>query len=93
MSKEAASERAAYEQPLQPSVSSVPSVPVQPQGGSVPKGLLQQMEELMAALTADLSQLDADFQSAADRQATADATDGTTDAAAREPDRPDGASG
>ncbi|MFF3204270.1 hypothetical protein [Streptomyces sp. NPDC002962] len=29
-----------------------------------PKGLLQQMEELMAALNADLSALDADFQSA-----------------------------
>ncbi|WP_411107047.1 hypothetical protein [Streptomyces sp. cmx-4-9] len=32
-----------------------------------PKGLLQQMEELMAALNADLSQLDADLQSSADR--------------------------
>ncbi|MFJ3668799.1 hypothetical protein ACIPSE_20365 [Streptomyces sp. NPDC090106] len=29
-----------------------------------PKGLLQQMEELMAALNADLSALDADLQSA-----------------------------
>ncbi|MFG3259991.1 hypothetical protein [Streptomyces sp. NPDC048172] len=29
-----------------------------------PKGLLEQMEEMMAALTADLSQLDADLQSA-----------------------------
>ncbi|MEU6350375.1 hypothetical protein ABZ896_13735 [Streptomyces sp. NPDC047072] len=28
-----------------------------------PKGLLQQMEELMAALNADLSALDADLQS------------------------------
>ncbi|MET9362315.1 hypothetical protein ABZX93_15535 [Streptomyces sp. NPDC006632] len=28
-----------------------------------PKGLLQQMEELMAALSADLTQLDADLQS------------------------------
>lgn len=54
-----------------PAASSVPSVPEQ-QGGA-PKGLLQQMEELMAALTADLSQLDADIQSSADRQAgTAD---------------------
>ena len=35
------------------------------QAGPVqPKGLLQQMEELMAALNADLSALDADFQSA-----------------------------
>ncbi|MFG2129762.1 hypothetical protein ACGFNV_18440 [Streptomyces sp. NPDC048751] len=40
---------------------------VPPQGGGPagqPKGLLQQMEELMAALNADLSALDADFQSA-----------------------------
>ncbi|MFI9154142.1 hypothetical protein [Streptomyces sp. NPDC053367] len=29
---------------------------------AVPKGLLQQMEELMAALNADLSALDADLQ-------------------------------
>ncbi|MDT7841836.1 hypothetical protein [Streptomyces justiciae] len=36
------------------------------QGGETdrPKGLLQQMEELMAALNADLSALDADLQSA-----------------------------
>ncbi|HZF92312.1 hypothetical protein [Streptomyces sp.] len=35
------------------------------QGGSTqPKGLLQQMEELMAALNADLSALDADLQAA-----------------------------
>jgi hypothetical protein len=35
------------------------------QGGSAqPKGLLQQMEELMASLNADLSALDADLQSA-----------------------------
>ncbi|GGZ60562.1 hypothetical protein [Streptomyces subrutilus] len=39
-------------------------VPVQ---GGAPKGLLQQMEELMAALNADLSQLDADLQSSTDR--------------------------
>jgi hypothetical protein len=31
-----------------------------------PKGLLQQMEELMAALNADLSALDADLQSTGD---------------------------
>ncbi|MFF5964402.1 hypothetical protein ACFY64_11770 [Streptomyces collinus] len=37
------------------------------QGGSgQPKGLLQQMEELMAALNADLSALDADLQAAGD---------------------------
>ncbi|MDX2395169.1 hypothetical protein NJL88_34960 [Streptomyces sp. DK15] len=40
--------------------------PVPGQGGA-PKGLLQQMEELMAALNADLSQLDADLQHSADR--------------------------
>ncbi|MDX3751811.1 hypothetical protein [Streptomyces sp. AK08-02] len=33
-------------------------------GPTQPKGLLQQMEELMAALNADLSALDEDFQSA-----------------------------
>ncbi|MEU4352438.1 hypothetical protein [Streptomyces sp. NPDC023838] len=49
------------------------AVPQEPAGQSVPgqqgapKGLLQQMEELMAALTADLSQLDADLQSSAER--------------------------
>ncbi|MEU3839697.1 hypothetical protein AB0E88_06635 [Streptomyces sp. NPDC028635] len=32
-------------------------------GVAQPKGLLQQMEELMAALNADLSALDADLQS------------------------------
>lgn len=51
MSQEAAPERA---------------VPEQKDAGA-PKGLLQQMEELMAALSADLSQLDADIQSSADR--------------------------
>ncbi|OII66777.1 hypothetical protein [Streptomyces sp. CC77] len=39
----------------------------QQQGAGAPKGLLQQMEELMAALTADLSRLDADLQSSARR--------------------------
>ncbi|MFF9280433.1 hypothetical protein [Streptomyces griseosporeus] len=34
-------------------------------GAAQPKGLLQQMEELMAALNADLSALDADLQSSA----------------------------
>ncbi|MEV7542273.1 hypothetical protein [Streptomyces sp. NPDC089915] len=38
-----------------------------PAQGGAPKGLLQQMEELMAALNADLSQLDADLQHSADR--------------------------
>ncbi|MFI8965403.1 hypothetical protein ACIGO8_25195 [Streptomyces sp. NPDC053493] len=65
MSQEAAPERAVPEQPVPPLPSARP-VPEQPDGGA-PKGLLQQMEELMAALTADLSQLDADLQSSADR--------------------------
>ncbi|GGV89174.1 hypothetical protein ABZ178_38010 [Streptomyces massasporeus] len=39
------------------------------QGGTgQPKGLLQQMEELMAALNADLSALDADLQAAGDTE-------------------------
>ncbi|MCX4696426.1 hypothetical protein [Streptomyces sp. NBC_01408] len=38
-----------------------------PARNGAPKGLLQQMEELMAALNADLSQLDADLQSSTDR--------------------------
>ncbi|MFD3696516.1 hypothetical protein ACFWUZ_10175 [Streptomyces sp. NPDC058646] len=38
-----------------------------PTRGGAPKGLLQQMEELMAALNADLSQLDADLRSSTDR--------------------------
>ena len=36
-------------------------------GAGQPKGLLQQMEELMAALNADLSALDADLQGAGGR--------------------------
>ena len=40
------------------------SVPQQGGGAGRPKGLLQQMEELMAALNADLSALDADLQGA-----------------------------
>ncbi|MFJ6796859.1 hypothetical protein [Streptomyces sp. NPDC091268] len=42
-----------------------------PAQGGAPKGLLQQMEELMAVLNADLSQLDADLQSSTDRIAAA----------------------
>ncbi|MFD3873113.1 hypothetical protein [Streptomyces sp. NPDC058623] len=38
-----------------------------PAPDGAPKGLLQQMEELMAALNADLSQLDAELQHATDR--------------------------
>jgi hypothetical protein len=79
MSKEAAPQHAAVsEQPLtppMPAVSSVSSVPAQPQRGDAPAGLLRQMEAMMAALTADLSQLDADLQSSADRQAAADGAD------------------
>ncbi|WP_406505967.1 hypothetical protein [Streptomyces sp. NBC_00212] len=49
-----------------------PTVPQQPAPQSAterkgaPKGLLQQMEELMAALSADLTQLDADLQPTGD---------------------------
>ncbi|MEU8759994.1 hypothetical protein [Streptomyces sp. NPDC048659] len=57
------------------------------QSGGAPKGLLQQMEELMAALSADLTQLDADIQSSADRQA------GTADDASGTAAGPSGASG
>ncbi|MFE9254231.1 hypothetical protein [Streptomyces sp. NPDC006879] len=42
-----------------------------PEQNGAPKGLLQQMEELMAALNADLSQLDADLQSSGDRPTAA----------------------
>jgi hypothetical protein len=46
-------------------VMSEESVPQQGAGPTgQPKGLLQQMEELMASLNADLSALDADLQSA-----------------------------
>ncbi|MET9623441.1 MULTISPECIES: hypothetical protein [unclassified Streptomyces] len=66
MSQEAVPQRALSEQ-------QVPQQPVPGQKGSgAPGGLLQQMEELMAALTADLSQLDADLQSTADRRDDAD---------------------
>jgi hypothetical protein len=37
-------------------------------GSGQPKGLLQQMEELMGALNADLSALDADLQAAGDSE-------------------------
>jgi type II secretory pathway component PulJ len=40
------------------------SVPQEDGGAGRPKGLLRQMEELMAALNADLSALDRDLQSA-----------------------------
>ncbi|MEU2078233.1 hypothetical protein [Streptomyces sp. NPDC013489] len=60
MSQEAAPEQVVPEQPAPR------SVPEQ-KGNGAPKGLLQQMEELMAALSADLNQLDADLQSTSDR--------------------------
>ncbi|MFB7463035.1 hypothetical protein ACFCZ1_05930 [Streptomyces sp. NPDC056224] len=41
--------------------------PTAPAQDGAPNGPLQQMEELMAALNADLSQLDADLQSSTDR--------------------------
>lgn len=41
-------------------------------GADASRGLLQQMEEMMAALNADLSQLDADLQSPAERPPAAD---------------------
>ncbi|MGW5776637.1 hypothetical protein [Streptomyces sp. NPDC003863] len=62
MSQEAAPERAVPEQPVSQFVPEQKSA-------EAPKGLLQQMEELMAALSADLSQLDADLQSTSDRLA------------------------
>jgi hypothetical protein len=70
MSQEAVPEQAAA------SANPVPqSVPGQQ---AAPKGLLQQMEELMAALTADLSQLDADLQTTGDRPPPpGSTTDGT----------------
>ncbi|MFE0642601.1 hypothetical protein ACFW2Y_13445 [Streptomyces sp. NPDC058877] len=68
MSQEAVPEQAVPEQPASQ------SVPEQ-QGTGAPKGLLQQMEELMAALSADLSQLDADLQSTSDRHASPLQTD------------------
>jgi hypothetical protein len=49
---------------VEEAVMSEESVPQQGEGTGRPKGLLQQMEELMAALNADLSALDADLQSA-----------------------------
>ncbi len=65
MSQEAVPERAASAHPVPQSV---------PGRQAAPKGLLQQMEELMAALTADLSQLDADLQGTGDRPPAGAAT-------------------
>lgn len=52
-------------------VLSEETVPQQGGGSAQPKGLLEQMEELMAALNADLSALDADLQSTGMGQARA----------------------
>ncbi|MFH8788963.1 hypothetical protein [Streptomyces roseoverticillatus] len=56
------------------------TAPAQPAAGQpgAPKGLLQQMEELMAALNADLSQLDADLQPRGGRPAPAGAATGAS---------------
>ncbi|MEY9485587.1 hypothetical protein RKD26_001381 [Streptomyces calvus] len=58
------------------------SVPQQggPAGGP-PKGLLQQMEELMAALNADLSALDADLHAAGQGRAGGAGNSGASGAA------------
>ncbi|MEU1625910.1 hypothetical protein ABZ746_11400 [Streptomyces sp. NPDC020096] len=40
-------------------------------GAAPPKGLLQRMEELLAAVSADLAGLDADLRSSAEREAAA----------------------
>ncbi|MGW7281690.1 hypothetical protein ACWGIV_26005 [Streptomyces sp. NPDC054844] len=44
------------------------TVPQEGGADARPKGLIQQMEELMAALNADLSALDADLRSAAGQE-------------------------
>ncbi|WUC83934.1 hypothetical protein OHS33_28145 [Streptomyces sp. NBC_00536] len=56
------------------------------QSGGAPKGLLQQMEELMAALNADLSDLDADLQSSVGRTTGTPGTTGTPVASGRVPE-------
>ncbi|WP_406863637.1 hypothetical protein ABZO31_25705 [Streptomyces sp. HUAS MG47] len=67
MSQEAVPDRATPPHLVQQTAQSMQqSVPEQKSGGA-PKGLLQQMEELMAALNADLNRLDAELQSSADR--------------------------
>ncbi|MER5887061.1 hypothetical protein ABT160_24820 [Streptomyces sp. NPDC001941] len=80
MSQEAVPEQAMPEQPVHQ------SVPEQ-KGGGAPKGLLQQMEELMAALNADLNQLDADLQSSSDRPSDT----GASPRQSADGSRPDGA--
>ncbi|MFG3490796.1 hypothetical protein [Streptomyces sp. NPDC047972] len=60
MSQEALPEQAVPEHPA-------PRTVPEQKGAGAPKGLLQQMEEMMAALSADLNRLDADLQSTADR--------------------------
>ncbi|GHF24779.1 hypothetical protein GCM10010218_01720 [Streptomyces mashuensis] len=58
MTQEAAPEGAV------PAQAASPQSPQPRPSAAAPGSLLQQMEELMAALNADLSQLDADLQSA-----------------------------
>ncbi|MFE0060960.1 hypothetical protein [Streptomyces sp. NPDC059003] len=58
MSQEAVPEQAHDPLAAEPARDQV----VPEQARPAPKGLLQQMEELMAALNADLTQLDADLQ-------------------------------
>ncbi|MFJ9344579.1 hypothetical protein ACIRP0_35660 [Streptomyces sp. NPDC101733] len=52
---------------VQAAHESAPRDSAVPAQAGAPKGLLQQMEELMEALNADLSQLDVDLQLVADR--------------------------
>ncbi|MFJ6570988.1 hypothetical protein ACIQNU_26610 [Streptomyces sp. NPDC091292] len=87
MSQEAGPEQSGHE--LSTRVATEPTVPGR-QGS--PKGLLQQMEELMAALTADLSQLDADLQqSSGARRPSPDTTAaGDTAASGRAPETASG---
>ncbi|WFB11975.1 hypothetical protein LRS74_07865 [Streptomyces sp. LX-29] len=44
-----------------------PTGPVHTGSAHTPKGLIEQMEQLLAALNADLSRFDAELQSSADR--------------------------
>ncbi|MFF2774636.1 hypothetical protein ACFVU3_06985 [Streptomyces sp. NPDC058052] len=83
MSQEAASEQALPERQVPQ------SVPEQ-QAPGAPKGLLQQMEELMAALSADLSQLDADLQSSVDRHEPEPSGGRSDGASSRRSDTPSG---
>ncbi|WP_327373620.1 hypothetical protein OG393_06285 [Streptomyces sp. NBC_01216] len=65
MSQEATPQRAVPDERVPRQV-----LPEQQATGAI-KGLLQQMEELMAALTADLSRLDADLRTSTGLRSTA----------------------